>query len=156
MTRFEIQWQSPEFEYREKGVSWYWLSIILAVVVLGLAIWQKNFLFGFFIVIAEILILVWGNREPRLVNFVLSEKGLAIDGGEPSPYEQITSFAIDTPEEGVFANLFISFRRKLKPSLHINIPKERLAEIQKALTPLLPQQDPEQSFLDTLEELIRF
>lgn len=64
MTSFEIKWQAPEYEYREKTVSWYWISIVVAALVIAFSVWQKNFLFGFFIVIAEMLFIVWGNRTP--------------------------------------------------------------------------------------------
>ena len=69
----EIQWHAPEFEYRAKTMSWYWLSILLAVVILALAVWQKNFLFGIFVIVAEILILVWANREPRTLRAYFEE-----------------------------------------------------------------------------------
>ena len=74
----EIAWEAPEFEYRHKDISWYWISIIVAVVCIGFAAWQKNFLFGFFVLVAEILILAWANQQPAIFNFRLTEKGLFI------------------------------------------------------------------------------
>ena len=47
-----IVWQIPEYEYRSKDVSWYWISLIAAIVLFAFAIWQKNFLFAIFVVIA--------------------------------------------------------------------------------------------------------
>ena len=75
--KFEVVWDAPEFEYREKGISWYWLSIIAAACIIAFAAWFRNFLFGFFIVIAEILFIVWGNRQPRTVEFKLDDSGIA-------------------------------------------------------------------------------
>ncbi len=57
MATFEINWEAPEFEYREKDVSWYWISIIAAAAIIAFSVWQRNFLFGFFIVIAEMLVI---------------------------------------------------------------------------------------------------
>ncbi|MDP3892652.1 hypothetical protein, partial [Nocardioides sp.] len=71
MEQFNIEWRAPEFYYREKGVSWYWLSIIAAIVILSVSVWQKNFLFAVFVVIAEILMLVWAGRKPREISFSL-------------------------------------------------------------------------------------
>ena len=88
MEKIVIEWKAPEFEYREKDVSWYWLSIIAAVVILGAAVWQKNFLFAVFVVIAEILMLVWAGRKPREITFSLNEKGLTMSGNKSRTFPQ--------------------------------------------------------------------
>lgn len=74
-TSFLMAWEAPEFEHREKDISWYWISIIVATLIIAFAVWQKNFLFGFFIVIAEILFVLWGNEKPRTVEFRITNKG---------------------------------------------------------------------------------
>lgn len=156
MPPLEIKWQAPEFEYRPKSVSWYWISIIVAVIVLGVAVWQKNFLFGFFIVAAEILIITWANREPRLVGFTLSESGLSIGGQKFYAYAEMESFSSDDESGDEWPNLFLQFHKRLKPAIKIKTPKNRLAEIKKALASVLPQVRHEHSLLDTLEEFIGF
>ena len=74
MALFETTWKAPEFQYRSKGVSWYWMSIIIAVAIIAFAIWEHNFLFGIFIVIAEILLITWGNEAPRTIDFYAHRK----------------------------------------------------------------------------------
>jgi len=156
MASFEIRWQAPEFEYRPKSVSWYWISIIIAVVIVGISVWQKNFLFGFLIVIAEILILVWANREPPLVEFLVDEKGLGVGGQKFHAWNEMESFSINDYPETDWPNLYFRFHARLKTPLKIKMPKERMAEIQKFLQTLLPQTKHERSALETLEELIGF
>lgn len=164
----EITWQAPEFEYREKGVSWYWLSIIIAIIVLGIAVWQKNFLFGFFVVVAEMLILSWGNREPRMVEFRLSEKGLAISGG-PSPrrsdyghaggkfyaLQDFESFGTEE-SESEWQNVHLQFKNRLRPRIKIAVPKKKYKEVEKMLGGRIQQSTHEPSLLDTLEKFLRF
>ncbi|MDP2598646.1 MAG: hypothetical protein Q8P49_02355 [Candidatus Liptonbacteria bacterium] len=156
MTLFELKWRSPEFEYRPKDVSWYWISIIVSVIVLGLAVWQKNFLFGFFVVIAEILIIVYANREPAFVEFTLNEKGIAIDGRKSYAYADMESWSIDSSIGTEWPSLFFQFHRRLKPPLKVRIPRDRIAELQKALATVLRQVEHEHSLLDALEEFIGF
>lgn len=156
MASFEIKWQAPEFEYREKGVSWYWISIILAVIILGAAVWQKNFLFGLFVVVAEILLLAWANREPNLTSFTISEKGLSVGGQKFYALTDVESFSCEENNDSDWLNLFFQFRRRLKPPLKIRLPKKQFAEIRSALKTVLPQVEYQQSLLDTLEELIGF
>ena len=49
----EIIWQAPEFRYRHKDESWYWLTIMATAVLFLISLWQKNFLFAIFAVIAN-------------------------------------------------------------------------------------------------------
>src|SRR5580700_3929311 len=97
---FEIKWQAPEYEFQEKGVSWYWLSIIAAALIVGFSVWEKNFLFGLFIVIAEILFIVWGNQQPRLVSFVMNESGLEIGTTKKYQWKEFASVGVDDHENG--------------------------------------------------------
>ena len=46
MAKFETTWEAPEFEYREKEVSWYWISIIAAALIIAFSVWEKDFLFA--------------------------------------------------------------------------------------------------------------
>lgn len=151
----EIVWQAPEFEYREKGVSWYWLSIIIAIVVLGIAVWQKNFLFGFFIVVAEMLILSWGNREPKMVEFRLNEKEIVVGGVKFYRLQDLESFGVEEAESE-WQNIHLQFKSRLKPKIKIAAPKEKCAEIQKLLSKQISQSAYEPSLLDILEKFIGF
>ncbi len=156
MVPFELKWQAPEYEYRQKSISWYWTSIIISILILGAAIWQKNFLFGLFIVIAEILVLSWANRTPPLVDFTLNEKGFSIGTQKSYAYTELESFSIDTFNETIWPSLFLQFKKRLKPPLKAKIPKERLPEIEKTLKTVLKQTEHQHSMLDTLEEFVGF
>ncbi len=156
MASSEIKWQAPEFEYRPKGVSWYWISIIVAAAIVAVSVWQKNFLFGLLIIVAEILVLVWANREPPFVEFTLNERGLDIGGNKFYVWSEAESFGIDDYLETDWPNLYFQFKARLKTPLKIKMPKERAAEIQKTLQTILPQVKHERSALETLEELIGF
>ncbi len=155
MAKFEIKWQAPEFDYREKDISWYWLSVIIAVILLSAAIWQKNFLFVIFIILAEILILVWANREPATIEFKLDEKGLTIAGKKFYPSSEMDAFGLKEESEE-WSKLIFRFRRRFQPLLKIKIPRSRSAEIEKALTAVVKKTEFEDSFLDNLQKFLGF
>ncbi|MEK9180567.1 MAG: hypothetical protein AAB897_04105 [Patescibacteria group bacterium] len=155
MANPEIRWSAPEFEERPKGVSWYWLSIIVAVIILGLAVWQRNFLFGFFVVLAEILVLVWGNRQAEIVNFSVTEKGIAIADRKNHLYSELENFSVNDAE-GELADIFLRFKSRLKPSLKIRVPKSKLGEVRGVLGSALREVEHQHSLLDALEEFLRF
>ena len=153
---FEIAWQAPEFDYRHKGVSWYWATIAIAVVFMGLSVWQKNFLFGFFILVAEILILVWANKEPAMIDFRLTDHGVSIGAQKFYDHSGFESWSAEAEGDAEWTSALVSFRSKFKPALHLKLPKARAEEIKQKLGLLLPQVEHKPSFLDTLEEFLRF
>ena len=156
MEKFFIEWQAPEFHYSEKDVSWYWTSAIIAIILLSASVWQKNFLFAVFIVIAEILILVWAGQKPRTIEFKLDEKGLTIDGKKFYPYSSIGAFSIDENAGGEWRELAFRFGHGMRPLLKVFVPGKRSEEIEKALAGVIQKTDFEDSFLDILQRLIGF
>ena len=152
----EVTWEAPEFEYRRKDVSWYWISIIVATLFLGFAVWQKNFLFGVFIVVAEILILVWANRRPQTTHFKVHDRGIEIVGQTIYPYTDIENVSIDEKREEALGTLTIRFRRQLKPPVTINIPRERIAAVEQMLEQFVDTVDTSSSLTDDLEKFVRF
>ncbi len=156
MAHFELTWSAPEFEYREKEVSWYWISIILACVIVAFAVWERNFLFGFFVVIAEMLFVSWGDRTPRLVHFELTEKELMIDNGKKFyTMGQLETWSADHLDDE-WTELIFTFRAKLKTPVKILIPTELVEEVRKNLKTVLREVEYAPTLIDALEKLIRF
>ena len=156
MSEAELQWRAPEFEERPKDVSWYWASIIAAVLILGFALWRGNFLFAVFILIAELLMLVWGNRSPNMIGFSLEDNVLVV--GEKSRYSLLDmehwSVADNVSEE--WKSLTFIPKRGVRLPVIIRVPQERFAEVEQYLTARLPKVEHEDSFLDTLEKFLGF
>jgi hypothetical protein len=152
---FEIKWRAPEYEYREKGVSWYWLSIIIAAIIVAFSVWEKNFLFGFFIVIAEMLFIVWGNHTPRLMDFTLNDSGLHIETAKSYTLKEFETMSVDELG-GEWVELIFIFRAKLKTPLKILFPEERVQELRTATKGLVKEIPYEPTFLDSIEKLLRF
>lgn len=155
MPKFEIAWDAPEFEYREKDVSWYWVSIIVAAAIIAFAVWFRNFLFGFFMVVAEILLIVWGNRAPRRVAFSVSDEGVAIDNRKFYEFKEFESWSADIVNPD-WHEMFFNFRSRIKPPLKILVPTDELTELRAALKTILKEVEHESSLLDSIEKFLRF
>lgn len=155
MAPFEITWRAPEFEYRRKNGSWYLFSILAALVILGLAVWQRNFLLAVFIVIAEILFLFWGNKEPETVDFVLNEKGVAVGPTKFYPANDLQSFGIGEVGDE-WAIIALTFKRALRPATQIIAPRNRIEEIQKALKEMADQVEVKETLTDAFERFFKF
>ncbi len=151
-----IQWEAPEFEHREKTVTWYWASIIIAVLMLAAAVWQRNFLFAVLIVIGEILILVWSGKEPRTVPFHLSEKGLVIGDKTHYALTDFHAFSIEPGEHLQWPVISFVLKRKFRPPVHVRAPQGRVADIRAHLALSIPEQPWEENLIDTLEKFFGF
>ncbi len=155
MAKFEISWEAPEFEYREKDVSWYWISIIVAAVIIAFSVWQKDFLFGFFIVIAEMLFIVWGNRSPKAVAFTLTDTEIDIGGFKSHAMKEFESWSAES-DGAEWADVMFYFRSHIRPPLLVIVPEEKMAELRTNLRVVLKEIEHEPSLLDSIEKFLRF
>lgn len=155
MAPFRMIWEAPEYEYREKGSAWYWSSIIVAALCVAFAVWQRNFLFGFFVVVAEILFIVWGNRAPRMVSFALTETSFMIDNEKSRLLKEFESMSIE-PLGTDWSEVIFTFHAKLKPPLRVLLPEDRIAEFRDRMKLLIKEVPYEPTFLDAIEKLFRF
>src|SRR3989344_1563762 len=144
-----LEWTAPEFEEFDKSPSWYWLSLLFAIVIVFFAVWQGNFLFGIFAALAEIMILYWASKKPREIHFRLTDDGLEIDS-KFYPLEGFTAFAIWDSE--------IIFQRKTKMGTHLKI-YSHLKDLERArgfLEQRLSAFDYEPSLMDNIARILRF
>lgn len=152
----DISWKAPEFNYYEKDKKWYWVTMGIALAILAFAIWQQNFLFGFFIVSAEILLITWGNRKPENVDFKIDEKGLYIKE-KFYPFTQIRGFANSELEatDKDFIETYIFLKNNLKFKIDIRWPKTEDANIRTALRLKLKEYEYTPSWIDIVERILR-
>jgi hypothetical protein len=156
MEKFEIIWEAPEYDHHEKGIGWYWMSIIIAVLFLAIAVWQKNYLFACFIIVAEVLVIIWANRPPNDREFTVNEKGVGIKGHKFYHYSAIQSFHGIEREYDDHDELMFHLHGKIHPTLVIKVPKEHFHSVRKSLANHLPHIHKEESFADVLSRYLRF
>lgn len=156
-----IEWQTPEFEYAVKDVSWYWLSLMVAIVLFALAIWQGNFLFSIFIIIAWLVIVYLSRRFPTVWQFKIDENGVDIylpknrENEKFYAYKEIEGFDIH-PMSDEYKELVFKIKARFSPYLKINIRAADEEKIKNFLTKFLPQEEYQPSFIDSLSKLIKF
>ena len=156
MAGTEIQWQAPEFEYREKDLSWYWLTIIAAVLFLGFAVWQRNFLFAFFVIVAEILILVWGERNPKSTNFSVGETGIQIGTTQRYTWKDMDRFSLGEHVKDGSRIVQIYLKGRLRPTLVIQVPSDIEERVLTLFRRSTREVEHRESLVDSLEKLTSF
>ncbi len=153
----DIKWSSPEYHYYPKDVGWYWLAIIVSAILVIFALWQKNFLFAVFMIVAALLALNWGRRAPRTFEFTLSEKGLDIGGRHRYAFEELAGFAIiPNPENTELAELILRTKNRLNSWVRIIIATERSEAIKGLLAKFLPEIEYTESLTEHIGRILRF
>jgi len=154
----EIKWIAPEFEYFAKDISWYWLVIIVGIIVIAIALWNKNFLFAIFVIIATLLILSWGKQKPREVEFTLDEHGLDIEKKKFYPYSGFAGFAVRPPltKDEESTDLVFKFKARFRPYFKIQIKTKDTEKFKKYTNQYLPEIEYEESIADHIAKILKF
>jgi len=140
---YMISWESPEFHYHDKDEAWPAIVVLVGAAVAGFSLWQHNFLFFVFSLIATGLVLVWGRRRPRIFVFSLGKSGVHIDG-RLYPYRDFDGFAIG---EDV---LQLSTKSPLRPRFTLIMPDEKVDKVREYLLAFLPEIEYDESFIEAL------
>lgn len=151
-----IVWQAPAFKYYPKDISWYWITILISVILFFFAIWQKNFLFGVFVVVAEIAVFVLARRQPEIIEFKIDEQGVGILERMFS-YDELTSFCLRPDNEDKnFQELILKKKVYFNPYVIILMDAEIVPRAQAILNQKLNEEPYQDSLLDILFKWLRF
>lgn len=151
-----VEWSAPEFEHRPKSIAWYWASIALAVFFIAAAAWQKNFLFGFFLLVAEVLVIVWGNRSPAAIAFRLNEKGIALGEKTFRPISDFESFSVNERWSAEWPSVTLYFKKRFRPAMRMHVPGALLDRVDETLRGMIPKIEHEDTLIETLEYFLGF
>ncbi|MEK7138479.1 MAG: hypothetical protein AAB787_03155 [Patescibacteria group bacterium] len=155
----QIAWRAPEFEYHEKTAAWYWTTVLIALIILAFALWQQNFLFAVFVIIAEVLLVIWAEKKPEVVEFVVGEKSIQIGGKRNYSYSELEHYAVDEESDPDFTRIIFKSKHRTRVKLDMIIPKALADEVLDFLVeeaPGLLEVDFEVNFLDALERFLKF
>ena len=155
ITISDISWHAPEYEYSPKSSSWYWTSLFLALVLIIFALWQKNFLFAIFIIIAELIVFAVADKHPKIWEFTINEKGVYIGKDKFYSYDRLEAFDIHI-NEIVHDQLVLKTKKKISPIVTINIYKEDQEKIKDFLKKYISHEQIDISFGDAISKLIGF
>lgn len=89
-----IHWSGYEHEHKEKTADWYWALATIAVSTALISVVLGNVLFGVLILAAAGALAAIASREPKVVEFELTEKGLRT-GEVMHAYREIKMFWIE-------------------------------------------------------------
>lgn len=150
----DIQWQAPEFEKHEKGLAWFIILGIFALIFFTIVIVMQNYIFAILIVMMVFIIFIYALKEPRIITFKISGKGIDIDN-KNFQFNELKSFWIfyEPPE---IKELSVKSKKWIMPLIRIPLEEQDPTLIRKALIKFIPEQMQEKSLIDILARNLRF
>lgn len=150
----DITWTAGEYIHHEKGVTWYILLFIGALVVSGLLyLITKDMISSVIIMILAIVVAVFASRKPGQVEYRVGASGISV-GGRLYKYSVFKSFSI-IQDEGVHS-ILLSPLKRLMPPITIYFAPEDEDSIKKLLGNYLPMEAGGPEAIDRLARRLRF
>ena len=110
-----ILWQTYEYDHNEKTNDWFWIVGIIGLTLAIVSVIFSNILFGGLIVVGTISIIVFGNKEPHLLDCEVNKKGVRVHKTF-YPYTNLEAFNIT---EGNSPKLILKSAKLLMPLITI-------------------------------------
>lgn len=138
----KIEWKSPEYNHQEHGPDWFWAIGLITLVIFGILIWIKSYLFAIFIVIAGASLSLFNIRHPREIAYSIETSGLTM-GNDKYGWKDVKGFDIKKGEDE--SKLLIEINKYFLPVYTIPISDELIPEIKESLLKVVPQIELEES-----------
>jgi len=150
-----MEWDAPEYNHYEKGVNWYWWAGLTAILLLGLAVWQKSFLFGTLILVGWFTVVVYAARPPRTVKFAITENGILVEN-RLYPWNELQSFWVfNNPP--LLREISLASQRALMPYIKIPLADGMdIDRVKDAMKKFLQEKEQQESLIDNLTHLAKF
>jgi len=132
-----FSWQHPDYVRYHKDARWYAVSVALLLVAVIWSFWQQNYLFGIFLIMFYMVVLLYENRLPETVDFIITPLGIK-SGSRFYYWRQISHFFIIYRAQGL-KNLFIEFKNPLSGRLVIPLDGQNAVAIREYLLKFLDE-----------------
>lgn len=148
-------WYVPEFTYQEKTKNWYWIVGLVALGLIILSLFMRNYLLGFFVLIGTFLMFTQATKQPKEILIEVSESGINIDT-DLHKYETIKAFWIQEQRGGEFMLILLT-SQIMTPLQSIMLPPDLDPMLfREFLLEFLPEEKLRQSYTERLMHMIGF
>lgn len=124
-------WEAPSHPYYERGPKWYLLMTIAALVLIGIAIVNRNFLFALIILLIAMVLILAGHEEPKNILVQIGQNGI-VWHGKLYLYQDIEHFGI-VYQPPYTKLLYLEHRNSVVPRLRIPLAEQNPLDIRTHL-----------------------
>ena len=147
-----IEWETLEYEHRERSSNWYWLVGFVALVLVVTAIVTKNFLLAILILLGTSTLMLYAKRRPQIIKVAVSRRGIQIHNNL-FPYHTLRSFWLHDHENE--RKIIIQSEKLLMPHIHLPLAEDVNHETLRAfLLDFLPEEPHRPTVIDLLAEYL--
>jgi len=149
-TSSSISWTIAVGKNTTRSGGFYVIALVLMALLLLFAVWQKNFLFGIFVILASGTLMFLSHSTAQEYSFALTDEGLIVGDAESvHRYEKFSHFDIHVfSDEDI--ELLLAPRQRLKPIMRVPLFADDIEEITSFLKNHLSHKEIEFPFLDLL------
>ncbi len=145
-----ISWQAPEYIQEPRSPWWYIIFWVVTGVLMAVAaLLVKSITFTVLVPVMAVALTMYSHRPPRLVNYILSAKGLFIND-QLHPFGEFRSFGVLQIDS--LPQLSLIPVQRFRPGVAVYFPAELGEQIVDFMGARIPMQDVR---LDTIDKLIR-
>ena len=149
-----ISWETPEYPSYQKNSDWYWWVGLMAALLMGLAFWQRSFLFGVFILVAWFSMMLYAVRPPKNIQVSITMQGIVVDT-TLYPWTNIKSFWIFY-RPPLTRDLSLESKKALAPYIKIPLGETDPTKVKNIVLKFIPEVEQTESIVDNLSHLARF
>ena len=147
-----IEWETYEYEPRERSSNWYWFVGLAAVLLVIWAIVMKNFLLAILVLLGAFTLMIYAARKPRVIKIGVSRRGVQIHQNL-FPFHSLRSFWVH--EDDVERKIILRSEKLLMPHLHIPLAEDVDHEALRVfLLDFLPEEPHRPTIIDLLAEYL--
>lgn len=134
-------------------MGWYVALWIIAAGLAAVALITDSILMLVLVVVAALVVSLYGAKEPRILEFSLDEKSLRIDRKD-YPLDTFSSFWIFEKKDHYLLSL--DARKAFQPNLKIIIPPDKVGLVRRALSETLEEKEQDESLIEEIADRLRF
>ena len=146
-------WEAPEYFHREKTKEWFLTFGIVTITIVIICIILGNVLFGVFLAIASLVLVVFAHRPPRNVKVELGHRGIIIDK-TLYHWSELESFWIR--EEDLHPKVLVKSKKIFVPYIIVPLGDVHHEDVREHLLQYMEEQVHQEPFIQQLMEYFGF
>lgn len=132
-----FEWETFEYEYRQKATDWYWAVGIISLSFTVAAYLLDSFFFAALIAVSGFVLLLYGAKKPGVLTCRILPRGIQVDR-RLYPFISLESFGID---ETSTPKLIIKSKKVFAPFLVLPLGDTPVEALREVLLPRLQEEE---------------
>lgn len=147
-----IHWEAEEYIQHDKNGGWYVGLVFVGLVLVALAVMLKWWTFALLVVVSVVALFVYTLRPPRMLRYVLDNKGLK-EGARQFNFSDYKSFGII--KDGEHYVIVLTPRKRFSGRVRVLFPEAQGEQIVDAFGMKLPMEEVRLDFVDKVVKFLR-